>query len=250
MKLIFLGTNGWYCTKTGNTVCAAIVAKDRLIVLDAGDGFEKVPELAEKEKKKKIDVFLSHLHLDHAGGLHALPKFEKTHRVRIFAAWEYMKDLEYLLDHPFTANLKQLKACVELLPLKCGLNRLPYALHALPLVHADPCLGFRFELEGKVIAYCTDTGPCGNIPELGKEADALITECSLPPRTKPLRHWPHLSPEIAARLAREARAKLLILDHFDANNYREMGERKIAERVARGIFAKTIAAKDGLVLSV
>ena len=250
MKLVFLGTNGWYCTKTGNTVCAAFAAKDRMIVLDAGDGFQKVPELAEKEKKKKIDVFLSHLHLDHTCGLHALPKFGGGVRLRIFAAWEYMKDLEYLLDHPFTANLKQLKAKVELLPLKHGLNRLPYYLYALPLVHADPCLGFRFELEGKAIAYCTDTGPCENIPELGKEADALITECSLPPRTRPLKHWPHLSPEIAARLAREARAKLLVLDHFDANNYREIGGRRNAERAARGIFARTVAAKDGLVLSV
>ncbi len=250
MKLVFLGTNGWYSSKTGNTVCAAIVTKERLIVLDAGDGFSKVPELAEQEGKRKIDVFLSHLHLDHSGGLHALPKFKKGTRVRIFAAWEYMKDLEYLIDHPFTANPKQLMAKVELLPLKAGANTLPYPVLALPLVHVDPCTGFRFELGGKTIAYCTDTGPCENIVELGKGADALITECSLPPRAKHQPSWPHLSPEMAARLTREAKAKVLVLDHFDANNYQEMGERRRAEKVARGIFKRTVAAKDGLVLLI
>ncbi|MFH0818094.1 MAG: MBL fold metallo-hydrolase [Candidatus Micrarchaeota archaeon] len=250
MKIAFLGTNGWYSTKTGNTISTAIVARDRLIVLDAGDGFAKVPEFAKKEKKKKIDDFLSHLHLDHSAGLHALPMFGRGQKVRIFASFTYMKDVEYLLDHPFTANLKQLNCKVEILPIKTGENALPYSVIALPLIHADPCLGFRFELEGKIIAYCTDTGSCDNIPKLGKEADVLITECSLLPRAKPLKNWPHLSPEIAARLAREAKAKLVVLDHFDANNYREMNDRRKAEKAARNIFKNTIAAKDGLILEI
>jgi ribonuclease BN (tRNA processing enzyme) len=36
MKIIFLGTNGWYDTKTGNTVSILIVTKEHNIVLDAG----------------------------------------------------------------------------------------------------------------------------------------------------------------------------------------------------------------------
>jgi ribonuclease BN (tRNA processing enzyme) len=36
MKIIFLGTNGWYDTKTGNTVSTLIVTKEHNIVLDAG----------------------------------------------------------------------------------------------------------------------------------------------------------------------------------------------------------------------
>ncbi|MFH1470827.1 MAG: ribonuclease Z [Candidatus Micrarchaeota archaeon] len=249
MRIAFLGTNGWYSTKTGNTVCTAIVAKDRLIVLDAGDGFSRVPELAKKEKRKKIDLFLSHLHLDHSAGLHALPKFRKGTEIRIFASPEYMKDLEYLLDHPFTAHPRQLNAKVELLALGEG-NELLYPITYLPLVHADPCLGFRFELGGKTIAYCTDTGRCENIVKLGRGADLLITECSIRPKEKPLSYWPHLSPEVAAALALEAGAKKLVLTHFDANNYPSIRWRENAGIAAKKLFKRTVAARDGLVLKI
>jgi ribonuclease BN (tRNA processing enzyme) len=250
VRVSFLGTNGWYATGTGNTICTAIIAKGRLVVLDAGDGFQHVPELAKKNQVKKIDVFLSHLHLDHCAGLHILPKFEKGLEVRVFAPWEYIKDLEYLLDHPFTANALQLQCKVSILPLREGKNELPYAVIALPLIHADPCMGFRIELEKRAVAYCTDTGPCENIVELGREADLLITECALPPGSRSQRSWPHLSPEMAARLAKKANAKMLALTHFDANNYSEFGLRKKAELFAKKIFEKTVAARDRQIVQI
>ena len=250
MRIRFLGTNGFYSTTTGNTVCTAIVAKDNVIVLDAGDGFAKVPALTGMGKGNRIDVFLSHLHLDHSAGLHALPKFGKGTEIRIFAASGYIKDLVYLLNHPFTADSRQIAAQVKVLSVEEGINELPYRVVALPLVHADPCLGFSFEIEGKTIAYCTDTGECENIVRLGKGADLLITECSILPGQRPLPHWPHLSPESAAGLAREARAKRLILTHFDADLYTSMIERTKAERKARTIFRNTVAAKDGFSILV
>ena len=38
MKIIFLGTIGWYDTETGNTVCTLIETKREFIILDAGSG--------------------------------------------------------------------------------------------------------------------------------------------------------------------------------------------------------------------
>ena len=42
MKVLFLGTNGWYDTKTGNTTCILIETKKEYIILDAGNGFYKI----------------------------------------------------------------------------------------------------------------------------------------------------------------------------------------------------------------
>ena len=39
MKIIFLGTNGWYDTKTGNTLSVFMKTKKEYIILDAGSGF-------------------------------------------------------------------------------------------------------------------------------------------------------------------------------------------------------------------
>jgi ribonuclease BN (tRNA processing enzyme) len=94
----------------------------------------------------------------------------------------------------------------------------PYLRDTRPLVHADPCIGFRFELAGRTIAYCTDTGMCSNLIELGSGADLLITECSALAGER-RGSWQHLAPEDAATIAKETGAKRLALVHFNASPY-------------------------------
>lgn len=263
MRIYFLGTNGWFATRTGNTVCAAILAgcgqrprssrgapACRLIVLDAGDGLSKLPALMARLRMPRADIFLSHLHLDHAGGLHILPRMKKGMRVRIFAHKSYLPALRRLLAHPYTASPAEQFAKVTLHSLRTGENRVPYGVFALPLDHADPCFGFRFSLDGEQVAYCTDTGPCRNFGRLARNADALVSECALPPGARELKGWPHLSPEMAAREAAKAGAKRLILTHFDANKYPSPSLRTKAQAAARKIFPRTLAARDGMEITI
>ncbi|MCX8194916.1 MAG: ribonuclease Z [Candidatus Micrarchaeota archaeon] len=250
MKAAFLGTNGWFSTHMGRTTCAALILKGRLIVLDAGDGFYKAGELAKRYGVRKIDVFISHMHLDHVVGLHTLPLFPSDLLVRLFVHRSYLRPLLRLASHPYTASLSEHCARVQAIPLKVGLNRVPYPVRLLPLAHADPSFGFRLELEGREIAYCADTGPCKNLVKLAKESDALITECALLPEENKNRSWPHLSPEMAAQAAKEAGAKKLVLTHFDASKYQTEKARKQAERAAKKVFPNAIAAKDGMVLEI
>jgi ribonuclease BN (tRNA processing enzyme) len=250
MKLVCLGTNGWYPTSTGSTTCTALVLKGRIIVLDAGDGFYKVADLAKKAGVKKIDVFLSHLHLDHIIGLHSTPKLPRGCQVRLFVPKRYLAALKIFFAHPYTITPEEMGRSIRLFPLEKQENRVPYSVKMLPLVHADPCFGYRFELEGKSIAYCTDTGPCKNIALLAKGADLLVTECALSPGSQEQKEWPHLSPEMAAAAAKRAGASRLLLTHFDANKYASSGKRKEAEKAARKIFANTTAARDGLEMEI
>jgi len=80
---------------------------------------------------------------------------------------------------------------------------------------------------------------------LALASDLLITECAYK-EGQSCEEWPHLNPETAARIAREAGAKRLALTHFDAGVYASLPERKESEAVASRIFADTIAATDGL----
>ncbi|MFA5076927.1 MAG: MBL fold metallo-hydrolase [Candidatus Micrarchaeia archaeon] len=248
VRLKFLGTNGWYSSESGYTVCTAISAPGRLIALDAGDGFQDISEIAKLWKTRRIDVFLSHLHLDHVSGLHTLAKLEGF-KVRIFVHKSYLPALKKLIAHPFTANEKDLArfgCSLELFGLKEGVNSIPYKVQVLPLVHADPCFGFRFSLGGKSIAYCTDTRKCENMLKLAKNADLLISECSFPPGKRPHTEWPHLNPEMAAEMAKKAGAKRLVLTHFDATQYAKISLRKEAEKAAKRIFKNCSAALDGM----
>lgn len=123
-------------------------------------------------------------------------------------------------------------------------------LTALPLVHADPCFGYRFEIDGKVITYCTDTGPCENFNTLAQDADILITECSLLPGEEIPSHWPHMSPDAAAEIAKKSNCKKLFLTHFIPNKYTTLESRDHAQVAARKIFIESYAAKDDMQIEI
>lgn len=243
IKIIFLGTNGWYDTKTGNTICALLEAKDYSIILDAGNGIYKIEKYINFEKPAFL--FLTHFHLDHIVGVHILTKFQFRQGLNIYGQKGTKKILNKLINQPFTVPIKDLHYKVKINEISEGKYFLPFLVEVKFLVHSSPCLGYRFELDGKKITYCTDTGICQNFKELTKNVDLLITECSLKSGQKSPK-WPHLTPEEAAKIALESGVKKLILTHFDSGNYKTIKERKEAEKIARTIFKNTTAAVDGL----
>jgi len=247
MKLTFLGTNGWYDTGTGNTVCALLQTRDYDIVLDAGNGLYKLSDYCDGTKP--VFILLSHFHIDHIAGLHTLVKFRFKKGLTICGPKGARGVLNKFINSPFTVPLKKLPYSVKLLELPAQAARLPFKITTLPLVHADPVLGMRLELEGKTVTYCTDTGYCPNALKLADKADLLITECAhLPGEHNPL--WPHFNPETAGRLAAEAHAKRLVLTHFSAERYHKPALRSMALRLARKVFKPAIAAKDGLKIAI
>ena len=242
MKITFLGTNGWYDTQTGNTVCVLVETETEYLILDAGNGFYKIDR--HITTRKPIHLFLSHFHLDHIVGLHILNKFHFPQGIDIYGVRGLKKYLTAIIRQPFTAPFKALKTPVRLHELQPKMS-LPFPVAYKKLLHASPCYGYRFRLENKTIAYCTDTGICKNLYLLAREADLLIAECGyLSGQSEP--GWPHLNPESAAQVAKEAKAKKLVLLHFDASLYKTLQHRAKAERVARKIFPKTQAARDNL----
>ena len=109
-------------------------------------------------------------------------------------------------------------------------------------------MGYRFDLDGKVVAYCPDTGICENAVLLAEDVDLLITECSHKPgENSP--DWPHLNPEDAAEIARRAKAKRLALTHFDAGRYTTVQERLDAVKSIMN-FSDVVVGCDDLVLEI
>jgi ribonuclease BN (tRNA processing enzyme) len=243
MRIFFLGTNGWYSTDTGNTVCTLIETKKHYIILDAGDAFHKLDKYIGDEKP--IILFLSHLHLDHIIGLHSLAKFRFKQEINLYGYKGTKKGISDIIRHPYSSPIADLPLNFQINELKEGSYNIGFPITCKLLVHADPCLGYRLEIEDKVITYCTDTGVCDNMYELAKDANLLITECSYKPGQEEW-GWPHLKPEDAADVAVKSNAKKLMLTHFDASTYLTIQERKQAEEIARKTFKNTFTASDGL----
>jgi ribonuclease BN (tRNA processing enzyme) len=240
MRITFLGTNGWYDTETGNTICTLVETKDRFLLLDAGNGIHRMDRFMPRPKP--VDMFLSHFHLDHTEGLHILVKFVFVPELHIYGQPGTKELLDRLVNLPFTVPIDQLPYPADVTELEEGVHDLGYKVECRPLVHASPCFGYRFEIDGKVIAYCTDTGPCDNIITLGKGADLLITECAFRPG-ETSKSWPHLNPELAIEMAKKAGCKKLALTHFDAARWRDLETRREVEKL-RDEFPGLIVAYD------
>jgi len=247
MKVTFLGTNGWYDTTTGNTVSVLIQTDDYDIILDAGNGIAKADRYITQDRPAYL--FLSHMHIDHIAGLHTLCKFRFRKGLSIFTQVGTRRDLDTFVAEPYTVPFAILPFKNEVRELVQGPHNLPFRLTCLPLVHPIPCFGYRLELEGKVVAYCTDTGVCDNAVTLAKDADLLITECGLKPgETSP--DWPHLNPGDAVGIAKRAGAKRLALTHFGAEVYRTLAERKAVQDDFSRTFAGLVAAPDGMPIEI
>ncbi len=248
MRVIFLGTNGWYNSLTGDTTCILIDTKDCYVILDAGSGIYKVDQYIKKSKP--VYLFLSHFHIDHIVGLHILNKFKFDAGLTIGCFSGGKSILDQVVGQPFTISLKDLGFPARVRELSCGSNNsFPFSVVAQDLKHSSRCFGYRFEFEKKVISYCTDTGFCQSAIELSQNADLLIAECAY--KLKQLdSSWPHLNPESVALLAKEAGCKQLAMIHFDAENYPNLKERQKAQKAAAKIFKNVLAARDGMILKV
>ena len=247
MKIVFLGTNGWYDTETGNTTCTLIETEDYFIVLDAGNGLHKIDQYIRN--KKPIYLFLSHFHLDHIVGLHILNRFNFSQGMCIYGQVGTKNILNTIINKPYTVPIDKLPFKVNIYELSEGVHKIPFLVKCLFLQHSSKCLGFRFEVQNKVISYCADTKICKNAVELAKNADMLITECSFGPGQYN-KKWPHLNPEAAAKIAKEADAKKLVLVHFDASIYQTLQKRKGAGKKAAEIFNNVVVAFDNMGVEV
>jgi ribonuclease BN (tRNA processing enzyme) len=246
MKVTFLGTNGWYDTATGNTTSVLVEMPGQYIILDAGFGFYKVKDLIKEDKP--VLLFISHFHLDHIIGLHTLPLFKIAQGLDIYLPKGGKRLLGSILKRPFTSPPALLPTRIRVHEISKDM-RLGFGFEMARLRHSVPCYGYRFETDGVSIAYCTDTGICANLKRITKGVDLLIAECSMRPADKSLNLF-HITPETAARVAREASAKKLALIHFDPGKYPTFTERDAAEDAAKAIFADSIASRDGLVIII
>ncbi|MCK9196655.1 MAG: ribonuclease Z [Syntrophales bacterium] len=249
MKVIFLGTNGWYDTATGNTICTLLKTADYDILLDAGNGLAKADRYGVGENGRPVYLFLSHFHLDHVVGLHTLAKFSFPGGLTICGPEGSRSILHTLINQPFTLALRDLPYPVAILELPAEVAQLPFPTAAWPLLHASLTLGYRIELENLVVSYCPDTGYCENAVRLSRAAELVIAECAYQ-SGQGSEDWPHLNPETAAQIAKEAKAKRLALVHFDARIYPTLELRQVAEHDARVIFPNTAATVDGMEIEI
>jgi ribonuclease BN (tRNA processing enzyme) len=118
-----------------------------------------------------------------------------------------------------------------------------FSLRTLPMAHSETSIGFRVDGGERSLVYSGDTDYCENIVQLGKNSDLLILECSFPDERKVSGH---LTPSSAGRIAREAKAKRLLLTHF----YPVFRGVDIEGACRKEFSGPILLARDGMKLSI
>ena len=227
VKLIFLGTNGWYSSPTGDTPCILIETDNHYIIFDAGNGFYKIDQYITENKP--ISLFISHFHIDHTSGLHMLNKFTFQQGIDVYVGENRTNDFKTLVNPPYTIGFHPQSVNVADLKMSIRLHELteqqkPFPMKAFEQYHAYTDHGFRIEVENKIIAYTGDCGYTDAATSLAQNADILISECAAK-KIADQDLWGHLDPYLAATLAKEAGVKQLFLTHFGANTYTTLQDR-------------------------
>jgi ribonuclease BN (tRNA processing enzyme) len=113
--------------------------------------------------------------------------------------------------------------------------------------HEEPsAFGFKLFIEGKVIGHITDTEAIESLGRDFQGCDLLIVNCMKPEVD---RYSGHLTSGEAIKVLREARPKTCIITHLGMKMLR-LGPAKEAERIERESGVKTVAARDGMRVTV
>lgn len=184
-------------------------------------------------------ALISHLHGDHVVGLVFLAEclLYKDKGVLVIYGPKGLKRLVYSI-YPMLFPKADLYQVLNFLP---NLSRLPFTCTKARGVHSLPDTIYRIQLDGTTIVYTGDTTQT-DLSKIAKNADYLIHEASETDIAL-ARHLGHSTPIQAARAAKRAGARNLVIVHSPRLT------RGLRGQVTR-IFPKTIFSTDGQIIDV
>ncbi|GAB4317489.1 MAG: MBL fold metallo-hydrolase [Candidatus Sumerlaeia bacterium] len=219
MHVVFLGTGGYHPTDQRETNCVLI--REAGIVLDAGTGFFR---LSHYLQTPRLNILLSHAHLDHLCGIVYLASvLERTatpvEHVALYTPPGVREAVGTLFSEPFFAgSLEKLGVPVSFHEVGEGEFEIEGTMvKAMHLPHrSSGAWGYRLTKGFITIAYVTDTLISETVSPLLQNADLAICESYLRNRQKDeAAAMGHSYPLTVGQTAKRAGVKKLILTHIN-----------------------------------
>jgi ribonuclease BN (tRNA processing enzyme) len=216
--LTILGGGGWLPAHGRHTACALLRDGEHGILIDAGTGVARLVERPELLAGiTRLDIVLTHFHLDHIAGLAYLPAVGHCKQTTLWGPGRLLYDTatSELIGrvsnepfHPVPLDAQDIEvrdlppAEVELAGVRLALRR--------QARHSAPTLGLRFDDR---LAWVTDTAFDPDSAQFARGCQTLAHEAWFPsaaPRNPEI----HSSAAEAAQVASDAGSDRLLLTHL------------------------------------
>lgn len=218
----------------GNTSCVDVWEDGWQLVLDGGSGIQKFSVNNELENKR-IDVLLSHLHLDHIQGLGFFRYFfDPAMEIHIWGPASSAQTLHsrlsrYLSPPLFPVLIRDLPCKLILHEVENSTFRIgPFTVQSGYVIHPGPTVGYRIKGKKAVMTYMPDHEPAlgqsGIIQDikwlsgvdLAAGTDLLYHDAQYTAQEYPSKlGWGHSSIEDAGLFASIAGVKHVLFAHHD-----------------------------------
>jgi len=221
----------------GNTSCIEVSAEGWQLVLDGGSGMRN-SNTQERPLNNRLDILLTHLHMDHIQGLGFFkPFFDPEMEVHIWGPAGSRKSLharlsKYLSPPLFPMYIRELPCQLILHEVDRSEFEIgPFRVQSQYVIHPGPTVGFRINDGEKTFTYIPDHEPALGIHgivsdqkwisgfDLASNADLLIHDAQYTTAEyKERTGWGHSSMDDALRFASMACVKKLLMAHHDPNH--------------------------------
>lgn len=241
MKITIWGTRGSLPAPSpennqygGNTSCVSVSQDDTFIVLDAGSGIRRLGS-AIPPGISRIDILLTHLHLDHIMGLGFFgPLYNPNLQINIWGPTGYKESLftrlqRYLSPPLFPIRLQDLPSQPNIIEINESVFDIgPFRINSSYICHPGPTVGFRLDNGNAVLSYLPDHEPAlgaAHFPsepdwtsgyQLSRDADLLLHDAQYTAEEyQPRVGWGHSTMDDALQFAEMAGVKKLLFFHHD-----------------------------------
>ena len=255
----------------GNTSCVEVRGKgDALLVLDAGTGIQRLGATVQGGGGR-IDVLLTHLHMDHIQGLGFFePLYERGREIHIWGPPSPTLDLHTRLARYLSPPLFPIR--LRDLPCRPTLHNVPperfevggLEVQAELVCHPGSTVGYRITEGPRSVAYLPDHEPALGVREFPAEpewtsglnlaagADLLIHDAQYTTKEYEERvGWGHSAIGDAVAFARLAGARRFVPFHHDPTHDDAMLDRiDAAIRASGNLPFGFVAGLEGAVFEV
>lgn len=220
----------------GNTSCVEVRTDDGMVLIfDAGTGIRELGSRLAEEGVDQINLFITHLHVDHVEGLGMFsPIYRAGTTIRIWGPASPVASLAeriatYFSPPLFPLHLSEVPATIEYYDAsesEWAIDDARVVSHAI--LHPGQTVGYRVEADGRSLAYLTDHEPAlgadlrRDDPQwisgfaIAHRADLLFHDCQYTPGEYAGRMgWGHSSTEHVAVMAARAEVDRLLMFHHD-----------------------------------